>query len=218
MRQCFLVECVISSLFALAQAQTSLVVNPSQNTHTHSTACETVLLDTSTCRSDVEWVTKQTTSSSFDKSVSSTAPPETPEPQPAPPVVHFAWNLSYPQNQVANAPRVSPVWDKKMWVAHVVYAGATIVDVEVTHQGLAHHRCVEDSNVSDGLPSRGSLYLNNVLLEFVPITALDWVAASGVRSAHSPRWLWKPIGYVGATWGSIRHLRNGFTWISDSCY
>ena len=34
------------------------------------------------------------------------------------------------------------VFDKKFWIAHGIFLDSIIYDAELTHQGLAHHRCV----------------------------------------------------------------------------
>jgi hypothetical protein len=35
------------------------------------------------------------------------------------------------------------VFDKKFWIAHGVFLDSIIYDAELTHRGLAHHRCIE---------------------------------------------------------------------------
>jgi hypothetical protein len=109
---------------------------------------------------------------------------------------------------------VDPIWDKKMWAAHIFFAGSMVFDVEATHQGLAHHNCAE-GNLSFGEhPGRWELYKDN-LFQFVPEVAMDWLGAFAGRSAHGPRWMWKPIGYMGPIYGGTIHLRGGVRWIVD---
>jgi hypothetical protein len=47
------------------------------------------------------------------------------------------------------------VLDKKFWVAHGLFLDSIIYDAELTHQGLAHHRCVEGNINLGQRPSRG---------------------------------------------------------------
>jgi hypothetical protein len=104
-----------------------------------------------------------------------------------------------------------------MWAVHIVAAGSTIFDAEVTHQGLAEKRCAEGNIELGPHPSRGELYKENVLFEFVPFTLLDWVSAMGVRAAHARKRYWKAIGYEGATQESIIHFRAGIQWFTHGC-
>jgi len=143
--------------------------------------------------------------------------PDAPSARLSPSSVPLEWNLGQPTERPTTAPPRHPVWDKKMWVAHIVYAGSTIFDVEVTHQGLASHRCVEGNIELGTNPTRRALYLDNFLTEFVPETFFDWITAAGARASHLPRWYWKPVGYIGATAGTIIHVRGGIQWFTHGC-
>lgn len=157
----------------------------------------------------------ETTSSS--KSTAIVVLPDSPDTQSTMPLVPFAWNLEYPAGQLKTTYQPSPVWDKKMWAAHIVAAGSVIFDAEVTHQGVAEKRCVEGEIELGPHPSRGELYKDNVLFEFVPVTLLDWVAAMGARAHHLRKGYWKAIGYEGATVESILHIRGGVQWFTHGC-
>lgn len=211
MRRYHLLACFSLLPFGVGQAQTS------PGTVNQQPVCITCARPESNAAVEEDTTGAATASSSVIAPVPADLP-DMPKPQPSTPVAPFAWKVDYPTNQVANAPRISPVWDKKMWAAHIVYLGAIVFDAETTHQGLAHHRCAEGDDALDSLPSRGSLYINNILFEFVPETALDTLIAYTGRIWHLPRGYWKPAGYLGATWGSIDHFRGGIQWYSRGCF
>jgi hypothetical protein len=129
----------------------------------------------------------------------------------------FSWNLDQPATHLKSIPRPLPVWDKQMWLVHGVFAGATVFDIEVTHEGLAKHKCVEGNLELGQHPSRKDLYVDSFLEEFVPETFFDWLGAAGARAAHEPRRWWKSIGYIGATGGTIVHVRGGMQWFTHGC-
>jgi hypothetical protein len=130
------------------------------------------------------------------------------------PQVHFQWQLGIPMDeQVSRAPRL-PIWDKKMWAAHMVLASSMIFDTEVTHEGVAHHRCEEGNSDLRKHPSRGELYVDN-LLQFAPITVMDWLGAKAARNGHIGRWFWKSLGYMDPAWGSVVHFRGGVQWLTN---
>jgi hypothetical protein len=120
------------------------------------------------------------------------------------------WNLA--ETPPPPAPRqIEPIWDKKMWAAHLILAGSMIFDVEMTHQGLAHHQCVEGNDNLESKPSRGELYVDN-LKQFAPMLVMDWLGTATVRAGHLPRWFWKPLGYAGPIYGSFKHFHGGISW------
>jgi len=101
------------------------------------------------------------------------------------------------------------VFDKKFWAVHGMFLDSIIYDAELTHQGLAHHRCVE-GNINLGQhPSRGEIYRNNLLEQFVPLTFMDWALG---------KYVWKGLGYEGATMGSVIHFRGGTKWLTSGCW
>jgi hypothetical protein len=143
--------------------------------------------------------------------------PDAPSARFSTPSIPFEWDLGHQTQQAITPPPRIPIWDKKMWAAHIVFAGATLFDAEVTHEGLANHRCAEGNIDLGPSPSRKELYMDNLLLQFVPETLFDWVGAVGVRAAHAPRWAWKPVGYEGAALGTVVHLRAGIQWFTHGC-
>jgi hypothetical protein len=123
------------------------------------------------------------------------------------------WNLSEPATQPKPTLHPDPIWDTTMWTAHIFLAGTIIFDVEETHQGLAHHNCIEGNSDLQSHPSRGELYRDN-LLQFAPEVGMDWLVAAGGRSGHLPRWAWKTLGYMGPVYGGTVHLRGGIRWVT----
>ncbi len=49
------------------------------------------------------------------------------------------------------------VFDKKFWIAHGTFLNGIIYLAELTHQGLAHHRCVEGNINRAASSARGDL-------------------------------------------------------------
>lgn len=98
-----------------------------------------------------------------------------------------------------------------MWAANIFLAGATIFDIEMTHEGIAHHKCVEGNLDLARHPSRGELYFDNVKA-FAPMVLMGGLGALSGRAAHLPRWAWKTLGYIGPGYGSTIHLRGGIHW------
>ena len=124
----------------------------------------------------------------------------------------FVWSLTAePTKQADTAPRPAPIWDKPMWAATIFQAGATIFDIEMTHEGVAHHKCVENNLTLARHPSRSELYLDN-LQEFAPAVVLNGLGVLGLRAAHLSRWYWRTVGYFSPAYGSTIHLRGGIHW------
>lgn len=130
----------------------------------------------------------------------------------------FTWDLADPKAPTKQLPRVAPlsepIWDKKALAAQVFLAGSMIFDIEATHQGIAHHRCVEGSLVLPRHPSRGELYLDQLEV-FAPTVVMEALGAMALRRAHLPRWAWKSMLYLGPTEGSPGHIRAGTKWLTQ---
>jgi hypothetical protein len=129
----------------------------------------------------------------------------------------FVWDLavpSVPAKESATAPRPDPIWDKKAWAAQIFLVGTIIFDVEATHQGIAHHKCVEGNNTLREQPSRGELYVDN-LKQFVPMVVMEGLGALALRHGHLPRWAWKAMVYGGPVYPSAMHLHGGIKWVTQ---
>jgi|HubBroStandDraft_6_1064221.scaffolds.fasta_scaffold387996_2 hypothetical protein len=107
------------------------------------------------------------------------------------------------------------VWTGRFISAHGAFLAAIVYDVEVTHQGSAHHKCPEGNLGLDlGLyPGRSQMYRNNLLEQFLPITAWDYLMAK-MKPPKSFSWL----PYVGATAGVGVHVRGGTEWLTGGCW
>jgi hypothetical protein len=96
---------------------------------------------------------------------------------------------------------------------HAIYLGAAVYDTEMTHQGLAHHRCVE-ANINPPFPSRGDLYKHN-LIQVAIFTAMDvGLKAYGNSLGISPR-VSDFVSSVGAFIGTGRHIYGGTQWATE---
>jgi hypothetical protein len=105
----------------------------------------------------------------------------------------------------SNAQRV---WTRKFLAAHGILLASGIYDAEVTHQGLAHHRCVE-KNFGNPYPSRGKSY-RDALLPIAAVTAADWAMAK-LRIPILPYTL-MPAGL------SVVHFQSGSQWFTHDCW
>lgn len=98
------------------------------------------------------------------------------------------------------------VWHDKAWgVTQAVWLGSIVYDVELTHAGLAHHRCVEGNGILRAHPSRAALYVSN-LPEYLVGTGLNWIMLKFVT---------KPLIFEMPAWGSIEHIRGGSQWLTN---
>ena len=100
------------------------------------------------------------------------------------------------------------VKNKTMWTAIGIDLAAGAFDVEMSHEGYAHHRCVEGG---EGLPphaSRAQLYKHNVG-EQVFVIAYDLMATK----IKMPRWLL----YGMDVYPIEAHMRAGLRWY-ENCW
>lgn len=98
--------------------------------------------------------------------------------------------------------------DKTLLATESFWLGSIVYDAELTHQGLAHHKCVEATTlVDDRHPSRGELYAWDVP-EFAAGTALNYLMM---------RFVGKPLIFETAGIASAEHLRGGSKWLM-SCW
>jgi hypothetical protein len=115
----------------------------------------------------------------------------------------------YEPNQVKQpepALRNDNVLNKKFIAAHAFLLGSMVYDAELTHEGLAHHKCVEANPYLGIHPSRGKIYGQN-LLAFSAITGLDWMTAKLVRVHYLP--------YIAPIAESVVHFRGGSQWLTE---
>jgi hypothetical protein len=166
-------------------------------------------IDTQSCTDCVTSLSQE--KHEAERVVPNSGPPDAPSSTSLAKQDTFAWSLAGPTKQADTAPKPAPIWDKPMWAATIFQAGATIFDIEMTHEGIAHHKCVEGNLSLARHPSRSELYLDN-LEEFAPAVVIDGLGLLGLRAAHLPRWYWRTVGYFSPVYGSTIHLRGGIHW------
>ena len=94
--------------------------------------------------------------------------------------------------------------DKRFLIPHAIAFASGVLDVEVTHAGLAHHRCVEKGTTP--FPSRGELYAKT-MVPLAVFTAFDAL----MRKANLPFYLYNG----GAAYGSVVHFRGAGLWLKN---
>ena len=98
------------------------------------------------------------------------------------------------------------VFNKKFIAAHTAFLGSIIYDAQTTHQGLAHHKCVEANPYLGVRPSRGEVYKQN-LLTFGAISRLDWATARFIKIPYIP--------YVTPIVETTVHIQGGSKWLTE---
>lgn len=122
-------------------------------------------------------------------------------PQPVKPLRYGGYEVD--RSKIVKDPRTLT---KTFIIAHSAYLAANVFDIEMTHQGVAHHKCVEGGFDGDRHPSRGEMYATDMGI-FAALTTFDWLFAK----AQPPKaFKWMPL--MGATWGTTVHLKGGIDW------
>jgi hypothetical protein len=141
-----------------------------------------------------------------------------------PVVLHEGDSVTLPESTTVQAPRSEPgFWsftdgqdraplrtnsqafrDKGWAVTQSVWLGAIVYDVELTHAGIAHHRCSE-ANGDYPHPSRASLYLGSIP-EYAVGTGFNYLMM---------RFVGKPMIFVVSGWGTVQHIRGGSAWLTN---
>jgi hypothetical protein len=137
--------------------------------------------------------------------------PDAPQPRLSPPEAEAAPApaLYQPTQTAGKAPQpplTTPViWNKKFIAVHAAFLGSIVYDAELTHQGLAHHDCVEANPNFGDHPGRGVIYRGN-LLAFTAVTTFDWfMARAKIRY----------VPFIGPTVGTAVHLAAGSRWLTQ---
>lgn len=108
-----------------------------------------------------------------------------------------------------DAPSVAGHPSKKLfWAGHAALLAATVYDEEITHQGLAHHNCVEGNTDFSYHPTRGQLYAEGLGLD-AAVTAFDYLLFR--KLAHGTQ-------FTGAGIGIAKHIQAGTEWFSKGCF
>jgi len=95
--------------------------------------------------------------------------------------------------------------DKTWLITQGVWLGTIMYDVEATHQGMAHHRCVEGNDGANHYPSRAELYRGSIA-EYAAGTLWNYAML---------RLLWKPEIFVFPAVSGVNHLVQGTKWFTD---
>lgn len=96
--------------------------------------------------------------------------------------------------------------DKMFLATQSVWFGTEVFDIEVTHQGLAHQKCIE-ADGDNRYPSRGELYRKGVK-EYAAGTALNWLFMRYFSTSL--------IVLIPAISGTV-HTRGGDIWL-ENCW
>jgi hypothetical protein len=94
--------------------------------------------------------------------------------------------------------------DKAWRATQLVWLSAIIYDSELTHQGLAHHNCVEGNEDLSHHPSRAAIYLSD-LPEYGVGTAFNYLIL---------RFVGKPLIFEFAGISTVQHLIGGSQWLT----
>lgn len=97
---------------------------------------------------------------------------------------------------------------KTFLISHSIELIATVYDVEMTHQGLAHHKCVEANQTFGPHPGRSELYKDNLLV-FGATSAFDFIF---------DKYVWRPFSLVSPTYASYVHFKGGTSWLRGGCW
>lgn len=126
--------------------------------------------------------------------------PSTAQP-PAPAAKEGSWTRLWDGRLARTNAEV--VTAKRWWIPSLVLLGATTFDIETTHAGLAHHRCVEANRNFPLYPSRGELYRNG-LIESGAVMGLGFL----FTKAKAPHWIYDGM----ATYGTVIHIKGAVGW------
>jgi hypothetical protein len=132
-------------------------------------------------------------------------------------------NMQIVQAQTATGQRIS-IW-RQQWdygkyhisnrevlanKSYLLFVTADVLvdtfDAEMSHEGFAHHRCVEGAQGLPPIASRWSLYGNNI-----PEEAAVIVVGFVETKIKMPRWLI----FTGDVYPVESHLRAGLKWYQD---
>lgn len=94
--------------------------------------------------------------------------------------------------------------DRTFLTAHAIWMASIVYDVELTHQGMAHHKCVEDDSDNPN-PSRWQLYRGSIPFYAVGVF-IDYLEL---------RFVWKPSTLEIPAITSIKHFKGGSEWLTE---
>lgn len=134
-----------------------------------------------------------------------TSLPEAPRPQPNGAIATATYETTW-LRRPEPAFKDQKIFDKKFIAVHAALLGSMVYDAELTHQGLAHHKCVESNVYLGRRPGRGEIYGQDALA-FGAISSLDWIAAKFVKISYLP--------LITPTVETAVHLTGGSRWLTE---
>ena len=130
-----------------------------------------------------------------------TTMPDAPEPQLQPPRATF-WTFG--DGEAVVRTNREAFHDKTWLITQGAWLGAIVYDVELTHQGLAHHKCVEQ-NGDTAHPSRGELYTSSIP-EYAVGTAFNYMML---------RLVTKALIFEFPAMSGTKHIIGGTKWVMN---
>lgn len=97
---------------------------------------------------------------------------------------------------------------KTFLLLHGVALASVVADVEVTHQGLAHHKCLEGNSTLPSRPSRGRLYRDD----------LGLLGGAVLTSFVFDKYFWRPLWLPLPAAITFVHVQGAASWFQDVCY
>jgi len=110
-----------------------------------------------------------------------------------------------------NSPKtMREVFNKKFVAAHGILLASFVFDAEVTHAGLAHHKCLESNLQLGPHPSRWQLYSGKGNLFFLGgLIGLDLV---------SEKFQIPYVPYLLPLAGAAKKFTAGTSWLTGTCW
>jgi hypothetical protein len=93
--------------------------------------------------------------------------------------------------------------DKLFLSEQTFWLGAIVYDTEMSHQGIAHHRCQEGNQNLPAHPSRWQFYSSDIP-EYALGTAYNWLMV---------KYMWKPLSLIFPVERGTAHIRGGSAWL-----
>jgi hypothetical protein len=106
-----------------------------------------------------------------------------------------------------NVPTKEVLRSKALWLTFGADVALTTLDAEVTHEGLAHHLCVE-KNIDPPYPSRWQLYRAQL-----PENAAVFAVSFLWLKLHGPKYIMP--GFLA--FPAVAHIRGAAGWL-DNCW
>ena len=103
----------------------------------------------------------------------------------------------------------SQIFHDHLWqTTQAVWLSSIVYDEEVTHQGLAHHKCYEKNLFNNPNPSRWQLYRNSIP-EYAFGTAFNYLMMRYVTKSLI-------LGFPAIA--TKEHIEGGTQWFTEGCW